>query len=162
MFLFGQRCLCVPNGVSHVPQEQGKDLDRRSMDLAGEPSWIRSNLQIHTHGSTMTAHDWLQVVSCAGDYVFAGLFPGDPVKQQALSRLVAVVRKILNVTSDADDDDRDQIDVLKLETIEALVWCERALPKTELAVMFHILVHVPDMMYRWNRSANFWCFWGER
>ena len=38
----------------------------------------------------------------------------------------------------------------------------RALPKTELAVMFHILVHVPDMMYRWNRSANFWCFWGER
>jgi hypothetical protein len=38
----------------------------------------------------------------------------------------------------------------------------QVLPKTEMAVMFHVLLHVPDAMYRWNAVRNFWGFFGER
>ena len=38
----------------------------------------------------------------------------------------------------------------------------QVLPKTELAVMFHILLHLPDSMFRWNAVRNFWGFFCER
>jgi hypothetical protein len=38
----------------------------------------------------------------------------------------------------------------------------QVLPKTELAVMFHVLMHVPDATWRWNDARNFWGFFGER
>lgn len=28
--------------------------------------------------------------------------------------------------------------------------------------MFHVLLHVPDAMFRWNAVRNFWGFFGER
>jgi hypothetical protein len=42
------------------------------------------------------------------------------------------------------------------------VQCECVLPATELPVMFHILLHVPDCIYRWNSVRNYWSFFGER
>ena len=57
---------------------------------------------MYYHGSTMTAHDWLQVIASAGEYVFAGLFPDNPRREMALNRMVLCVQKILVLTSDAD------------------------------------------------------------
>jgi hypothetical protein len=40
--------------------------------------------------------------------------------------------------------------------------CVQVLPKTEMSVMFHVLMHVPDAIWRWNSARNFWGFFGER
>ena len=51
---------------------------------------------------------------------------------------------------------------MQVKVVEAIVLCESVLPKTELPVMLHVLLHVPDCMYRWNSVRNFWSFFGER
>jgi len=137
-------------------------MDTRSKNLGGEPSWVRSNLEVFSHGYAMTAHDWTQLVqSPAGVYVFADLL-SDPDRMDAVQSLLRACRKVLTLTTPVESENRDEIDKLKLEVIEALCKVESMFPKTELAVMFHILMHVPDCMYRWNSARNFWCFFGER
>ena len=137
-------------------------LDARSMALAGEPSWIRSNIEVYSHGSVMTSHDWIQMLQSAGDYVLADLFPSAPRRAEALYALLAACNGVLAATSACDSENRDTIDALKLQVVEALVMCESVLPRTELAVMFHVLLHVPDACYRWNSVRNFWSFFAER
>jgi hypothetical protein len=124
----------------------------------------------------MNSHDWIQLVQTAGDYILGGLFSHDTYKEDALHSLVAVCNSILQTSSDYkrpepdihgglfshDAMHRDQIDKLKVMVVEAIVKCEKVLPRTELPVMLHILLHVPDCMYRWNSVRNFWSFFGER
>ena len=52
----------------------GALLDERSRALAGEPSWIRSNIEVFSHSGTMTAHDWIQIITKAGDFILHNLF----------------------------------------------------------------------------------------
>jgi hypothetical protein len=79
-------------------------------------------------------------------------------------QLVAVTRDLLNFDYPRDCD--DQVHAahrnLRLRVIEAMCECERIMPSTELSVLFHILIHLPDMIERWNNVRNFWCFFGER
>jgi len=81
---------------------------------------------------------------------------------EAISSLLEVCSKCLILNSAADSDNRDEMDKLKLEVTEALCRCEAQMPKTEMAVMFHVLLHVPDSIYKWNNVRNFWSFFGER
>ena len=81
---------------------------------------------------------------------------------EAIYALLDICTKCLMMNSAADSDNRDEMDMLKLSVTEALCKCEAQLPKTELAVMFHVLLHVPDSIYRWNNVRNFWSFFGER
>lgn len=150
------------SNVRTFPQAEGEKLDARGRSLAGEPSWIRSNVEIYSHGANLTAHDWLQVVQSAGDYVLANLFPDYPHRMEAIHALLAVCSKILRATSAVDSNNREDLDALKLEVVVALCHCEAAFPRTEMAVMFHILLHVPDAIYKWNNVRNFWSFFGER
>ena len=143
-------------------QDAGAKLDARGRSLAGEPSWIRSNVEIYSHGGNLTAHDWLQVIQSAGDYILAGLFPNLPDRMEAIHALLGACSKILRATSAEDSNNREELDALKLEIVLALCHCEAEFPKTEMAVMFHILLHVPDAIYRWNNVRNFWSFFGER
>jgi hypothetical protein len=113
-----------------------------------------------THGSKMNSHDWIQTMQCAGEYILAGLFDGR--KMDAVSALLKACNGLLTMTSAKDTDNRDQLDRLKLRTVEALVKCESVLPCTELCIVFHALIHVPDAMHRWNSCRNFWSFFGER
>ena len=137
-------------------------MDARSRALGGEPSWIRSNIEIHSHSSAMTSHDWMNVIQSAGDYTLAGLFPQHPRRMEALFKLLDACNGCLRMESPRDDDNRDQVDRLKLQMVEALVLCESVLPVVSLAPMLHVLLHVPDTIYRWNSVRNFWCFFGER
>ena len=147
--LFLLTCCCVS-------AESGAAMDKRSLALAGEPSWIRGGLQVFTHLSVLTAHDMMNVSSRAGDYIFANLFPVSPDKEDCLYTLLKVMQECQHLTSTVHTDNREDVDRLKLAVIEALCKCEAFLPRTEMSVMFHILVHVPDCMYRWNSARNFW------
>jgi hypothetical protein len=85
-------------------------LDKRSRVLGGEPSWIRSNVEIHTHGGTLTSHDWMNLIQSAGDYILADLYPKLPYRMDALYSLLAACNEVLNMVSPADDDNRDEVD----------------------------------------------------
>ena len=80
----------------------------------------------------MNCHDWIQLVQTAGDYVLGGLFAHAPRKENALHDLLAVCNKLLQTSSDFQSDNRDRIDALKVQVVEALVQCESVLPATEL------------------------------
>jgi hypothetical protein len=79
----------------------------------------------------------------------------------------------LNATSDRDpsvtafpEDDfarREQdCQALKLKIIELLIVYERGVAKSELPPVIHLLIHVPEAIYRWNSVRNMWCFTNER
>jgi hypothetical protein len=142
--------------------EMQAELDRRSMHLGGEPNWIRNNIKICTNTSTLKAHDWMLIIQTAGRYILSGLFPEDPRKSEVLLRLLDATNKCLTATSAWDSENREEIDEVKLEVVEALCLAEAYLPRTEMPVMFHVLLHVPDAVYRWNAVRNYWSFFGER
>jgi hypothetical protein len=98
-------------------------MDRRSLSLAGEPTWIRSGLEVFTRASSMTSHDWLQMMQTAGDYILEGVST-DVTRLDALFGLVAATQAIIAATSPAGVDDRDAIGKLKLQVVEALSMCE--------------------------------------
>jgi hypothetical protein len=145
-----------------LSNEAGETLDARSRALAGEGAWVRSNLQMHSKGSNLTAHDWMRIIQDAGDYVFHGMFPDQPERLSAIYGLVDATNLCLETTSAYDSENRDALGDVRLRVIEALSAFEAHLPVTERAVMFHIMVHVPDAIYRWNSTRNFWCYFGER
>ena len=66
------------------------------------------------------------------------------------------------VSQDNVDGNRSNFGTFRDDNIEALCNIERIIPATELSVLLHIMVHVPDMVHRWNSVRNFWCFFGER
>jgi len=146
-------CMCL--------QKAAALLDGRSLNLSGEPTWIRSGLEIFSRSSTMTSYDWMQIMQSAGDYILADIVE-DVRRREALYALVEACRGCYTLLSPDGVDDRHKIIALKIQVAEALSLCELVLPKTELSVMFHILLHVPDAMFRWNAVRNFWGFFGER
>lgn len=145
-----------------LSKEDQATLDERSRALAGVAGWIRSNIEVCSHQGALNSHDWLIIVQSAGDYLFHGLFPEDPDKIESLLALLEACNLCLSTSSAFDSENREEIDKVKLTVIEALCDIEHTLPSTEMAIILHILVHVPDSIYRWNSVRNYWCFFGER
>jgi hypothetical protein len=81
---------------------------------------------------------------------------------KAVLALIEACRRIIKITSPAESENRDGLDLLQVQVIEALCLCEAELPATELSVLFHTLVHATDGIYRWNNVRNYWCFFSER
>ena len=90
------------------------------------------------------------------------IFPQHSERMSALNALHAAMSSLVTTTSAAESENREQIDKLRVSIVEALCLMERELPKTEHAVIFHIMLHIPDQIYRWGCARNFWCFFGER
>jgi hypothetical protein len=91
--------------------------------LAGEPSWIRSGLEIFSRAGSMTSHDWLQIMQSAGDYILADIVE-DVRRRRALYALVEACHGCLTLISPAGVDDRDAIVALKIKVAAALSLCE--------------------------------------
>ena len=144
-----------------VSKETGQKMDQRSLALAGETRWIRSNLEVYSHLSNLTSHDILNLILYAGDYLLADVLADHPKYMDTLFSLVEVCRACVQLSCTWDST-KAAVNELKTRVLEALCKCEAFLPPTELAVMFHVLSHVPDCIYRWNNVRNFWCFFGER
>jgi hypothetical protein len=137
-------------------------MDKRSVSLGGSSGWIRNNLEVFKHKSVLTSHDWFLLVQSAGDYLLYDLFPGEECKEACLLALKDACSLCISTTSAFESENRQVIDKVKQTVIEALCVAEAIFPKTELAVMFHVLLHIPDGIYRWNNVRNFWSFFGER
>ena len=119
-------------------------------------------MEIFSHTSHLKAHDWLLILQTAGDYMLHDLWDGHCEKLTALQDFKDCVNEVLQVSSPADEDDRDKIAALKLRVRVTLAKLERTLPLTEMPVLLHTLLHVPDSIYRWNSVRNYWAFFIER
>lgn len=104
----------------------------------------------------------MNLIQSGGDYLLRDIFPGHQRESDAVLGLKEACNSLLNATSAADSENREELDKIKLQVVTALCEIEHVLPKTEFAIMFHVLVHVPDSIYRWNSVRNFWSFFGER
>jgi len=109
----------------------------------------------------MTAHDWMLILFQAGSYVMHDIFKHEK-RNDALLSLLNTTSEMATVVSGWKDDNTNDLQELRLQLTEAACKMEAVLPATELSPLFHILIHVPDMIYRWNNIRNFWCFFGER
>jgi hypothetical protein len=85
----------------------------------------------------------------SSEYIFDGLFVDALEKEDMLFSLLSAFRGCLDGISAWDSQNR-----LKLKVLETLVKCEGLLPASEAPVMLHVLLHVPDVMYRWNNPRN--------
>ena len=150
-----------------------KKLDQRSKWLGGEAGWIRTGLSVCQRTGSLKAHDWLKIAEGSWRYLFYDLFPTDPEgpKEEALFAILTCLEKLIHAYShDEVDDELNQVSAmshtdmpaLKVETAELLSVFAKGIPKTELSPIFHIILHIPDAIYRWGSVRNFWCFWGER
>ena len=109
----------------------------------------------------MTAHDWMLILFQAGSYVMHDIFKHEK-RNDALLSLLNTTSEMVTVVSGWKDDNTTDLQELRLQLTEAACKMEAVLPATELSPLFHILINVPDMIYRWNNLRNFWCFFGER
>ena len=106
----------------------------------------------------------MQLVQSGGEYLLAGVFPDNPLLEKAVQDLRAACNALLDHVSYSGEEERAGTTVSELKTrlTEALCGIEAVLPTTDLPVILHVLLHVPDCVYRWNNVRNWWCFFGER
>jgi len=105
------------------------------------------------------------LIQYSAGYVLNGIIPAH--LEKAFFGLIAVMNKILEATSDVElgeEHDADPVmEALKLEAVLALVAVEESFPGTDVGpIVFHIIPHVVDCVYRWNNVRNFWAFFTER
>jgi hypothetical protein len=104
-------------------------------------------------------------------HVLRPMLRGNPVG--ALDALVRIFRLVLEACSDRDplvvafpeDDEarrRNEMRTLKTKVARLLCVYERGAPLGNLPRIVHLLIHVPDLIFRWNSVRNMWCFFNER
>jgi hypothetical protein len=144
-----------------VSKSVQKTVDLRSMALGGHRGWVRNNIQVFEHASHLLHHDWFLLIQSAGDYLLEGILDNAD-NMNCLYALAEVCSLCMSAESAHDSENRAVIDTIKTQLIRALVVVEARFPPTELCSMFHVLMHIPDSIYRWNSARNFWSFFGER
>lgn len=153
-----------------IPKRTQRVLDHRSRNLGGEEGWIRAGHFICKRTSSLKAHEWVKVAEGAWQYIFHELYAELPQHQATLSAFMSCLSAILQAYSHADvqndppDRTSEQTNMIELKNkvVDAMALFDRDFPASEKASMFHIILHVPDFIYKWGSARNGWCFYGER
>ena len=136
-------------------------VDSRSDSMGGTPGWIRSSMMVNQRTGSLNAHDWLKLVESSFErYLFKDLLPRS--QYQALIHLFDAMRACLRATGDAIENAPRETSALKLRVIKALCEWVREAPRSEHPTVLHILLHVPDAIFRWGSPRNYWAFFSER
>jgi hypothetical protein len=133
--------------------------------------YFSGRLRIFQNTGSFKSADWIHLITTGMLHVLKPMLTGAP--EAALKALVCVFRLLLEASSDRnpevvnfpqDDDDRrtNDLRVLKLKVVKLLCLYEKGAPAGNLPRIVHLLVHVPDLIYRWNSVRNMWCFFNER
>ena len=135
--------------------------DRVTITHNACPVFVRANLAPSAQTGSIKGADCLKFVTEAGRYWYNETLP--PPQQRTWENGLKFIKDLLHATCDADDPEAvPTIRALKLATIRALCQWSRDVPKTAHAIIIHELLHICDMVYRWNNVRNFWCFLTER
>ena len=150
-----------------MPQETLDLLDKRVRLLGacvkGSADFVRKNLlPVKYTGSAKCADLSKLVEDGPGDYVFGGSsLPPDV--EEGVGFLLQILRLVKSLTCDVTDAQAPAALALRKDQITELV-CryERHFPRTEVCRISHVLLHVCDVVHRWNNVRNYWCFLTER
>jgi hypothetical protein len=102
---------------------------------------------------------------CAGvlPYLFGDRLPA--IQQASADAMFEALELALTMTCNVDDMTRDhEADFAGHNTkmAELITTFERGAPQSELCMLVHELIHIPDSVYWWNNVRNFWVFFTER
>ena len=128
-------------------------------------------LRIFQNTGSFKSADWIHFITTGSLHVLKPMLSGKAL--EALEALVCVFRLLLTASCDVDpavidwpedDYNRRMVDMrsLKLKIARLLCKYEHGSPASNLPRIVHLLVHVPDLIFRWNAVRNMWCFFNER
>jgi hypothetical protein len=146
--------------------KQRQEVDKRLTGLGGlAKNWLGHNLSIFEKSGACKSAEHKRILQQAIQYLFHDIIPKKVLA--VWNSLILAMNAILSATADIGTDEvpgDQEIEAkrLYLQVIEALVLFERDAPETELSMMFHILIHMPDAIHRWGSCRNFWAFFNER
>lgn len=144
-----------------LPAAQRK-CDDRSLDLGGGKRFLRTNLALFRRTGSWLGHDWVNLVATAAGRLILHCVLG-PAQAATVFMLFDVLFELLNANCPEDRADvLHALGQLKYRVVVALTHWEKDLPATELMLLLHELLHMPDAIARWNNLRNFWAFFGER
>ena len=168
-------CMRAQKAKACTMTEKERDIvDNRHGALSGTSDWIRSAAMPFRRTGSCKMADWKKLLEVGLEYCFAEVVPA--ACSEAFWGIVHVLRKLLAATCDvASEDAYDHIPgaasitaaerelrQLKREIVLAVSRAEFDVPQTEAAISLHIILHVPDCIYRWNAVRNTWTFHSER
>jgi hypothetical protein len=142
------------------------EVDRRLTGIGGlAKNWFSKNLSIFAKSGACKSAEHKKILEQACQYLFHGMVPKKVL--DTWNSLILAMNAILSATADIGTIDIPGDQVLEtkrlyLQVIEALVLWERDAPESELAMVFHMLIHMPDAIHRWGSCRNFWAFFNER
>ena len=178
MVYYGKLALCISWRAIHlfvhlqkaractIPENDRELVDTRHNQLTGTPQWIRAAAMPFQRTGSCKAADWKKLLEVGVEYCFADVIPAQC--SEAFWGLIAVLRAILTATCDMSEDGaaveaaEEQLRRLKRQCVLALSRAEEDVPQTECAISMHIIMHLPDSIFRWNAVRNFWAFHSER
>jgi hypothetical protein len=150
-------------------EAEQKAADKRMARVMRIPNYFTRGQSVFQKTGTLKCADWLHFLTTGILYVLSPLLSGKA--GLALTALVRALRLAVSATSDRDPLARPEDDFarrqrecqdLKLKIVGFLCVYEAGAPISELPPVLHVLLHVPDAIYRWNSVRNMWCFFNER
>ena len=152
-------------------EAQKEQADRRMIRVMRIAGYFTRCTSVFKKTGSLKSADWLHFLTTGILYVLRPLVSGQV--ERSLIALVKALRLALDATSDRDamvtewvqDDferrERDCQD-LKLKIVGFLCEYEKGAAISELPPVIHLLLHVPEAIYRWNSVRNMWVFTNER
>jgi hypothetical protein len=112
-------------------------------------------------GSTKCADLSKMIEDGPGDYIFQESLPAEA--SAPVGFLLDLLRILKSATCDFNDNTaRANLASIKEQVTILVCQYERYFPRSEVCRVSHIVLHVMDMVGRWNSVRNFWCFLTER
>jgi hypothetical protein len=142
-------------------------LDRKVMLLANSAKsgadFVRKGLRpLKWTGSAKCADLAKLIEDGPGDYMFKESLP-DPETTLAVKYLLELLRLLKSAACDVDDPVAEAgLASVKQRVTQLVCEYERRFPRSEVCRVSHIMLHVCDIVHRWNNVRNFWCFLTER
>ena len=135
---------------------------RLSACVTASADFVRKGLRPFKYTGAAKCADLSKLLETGpGDYVFTNSLPKGVGK--SVKRLLELLRLVKTANCDVDDPNaEDLLSSLKGKVIILLCEYERYFPRSEICRVSHILIHVMDMVHRWNNVRNYWCFLTER
>jgi hypothetical protein len=144
--------------------------DQRSLEVT-ECEGFTSGRRVFQNTGSLKAADWLHLVDTGALHVLLPMLAVNTKARKALLSIVRALRLLLHSNSDIDVLADPQVDYenrkcnaesVKAAVVELLCFFEDGMPGTSHPSIVHLLIHVPDCIFRWNSVRNTWCFYNER
>jgi hypothetical protein len=150
-------------------------IDARCRFLQGHPNWLPTNMKIFQNSGRLKAVDSVRLLLGPIFYLLGDMYMQEdderPQQQRTLDGLLEAIFRCLTMTCDAIDSDGLDVpkstrllEMGKMRTfiVERLCDFEQYFPESELSSVSHDMIHVPEIVYRWNHPRNYWAFQNER